>query len=158
MFGLLQNLIINPQFKTEVKNHIILLETHQKIVEQGKVHLSFYLINKGKLRVIINPGKQGSIHPSIAELGPGDIFGEFSLFDDGPANADVIAVTPSELVEIDKKSFLNYLEKNTEVGYLILTEMLKTLTKRLRNADKTILCLYTWGLKAHQLDKHLESE
>jgi CRP-like cAMP-binding protein len=99
---------------------------------------------------------KNAVHPGIADLGPNDIFGEFGLYDEEPANADVIAVTASELVQIDITTFRTFLKVNPQIGNTILEAMFKTLIKRLRHADETIIKLYIWGMKAHKIDQDLD--
>jgi CRP/FNR family transcriptional regulator, cyclic AMP receptor protein len=158
MYELIENLLNSESFKSEVKFITRKFAANEKILEQGKQHRDFYLIRSGSVRVIVKTeiNERSQLRPGIADLISGDVFGEFGLFDDLPTSADVIAVTESELIEIDIATFKNFLEKNQKIGYLIFLAMLKTLVKRLRHADKTILNLYLWGMKAHQLDKHLD--
>lgn len=158
MYNLIKSLFENPQFKSQVKYAIKKYEANDKILEQGKEHPNLFLIKNGKVRVIVNAEDREStvIHPGIANLGDDDIFGEFALFDDLPASADVIALDESELVEIDIKSFQKFLETNPQFGYQFYKEILQSLVKRLRHADKAIFNLYAWGMQAHHLGKHLK--
>jgi CRP/FNR family transcriptional regulator, cyclic AMP receptor protein len=158
MKKLLKMLLGNPLFMSQIKHYSRIFNTHEKILQQGKVYNSFFFIKKGNVRVILHKKMDTKIHihPSIIDLGPEDIFGEFGLFDNLPASADVVALNQSELVEIDKASFIRFLEQNPKIGYNIMLYLLQSLTKRLRQADKTIINLYAWGVKAHQIDKYLE--
>ena len=158
MFDTLRSLLDNPAFKSQVTHATIKLEANQHLLRQGEKHSNIFIIISGKVRVAVSGMEDTSknVHPGITELGPENIFGEFSLFDDSPASADIITMSETELIKIDTQSFKVFLETNQEVGYKIFMEMLKALVGRLRQADKTILNLYAWGIKAHQIDKHLE--
>lgn len=157
MFHVLHQLLADPTFKEKVKFKSIEFKANDKILEQGKSHVSVYLIKSGKVRVVIHAEVKESspMRPGIADLGVNDVFGEFGLFDNLPASADVIAVDDSELVEIDIPSLKKYLESNPEIAYQFLVTMINTLVGRLRHADKTIFTLYAWGMKAHKLDQLL---
>lgn len=158
MLGMIQLLLNNDDFKTKVNHCIKKLDAHTKILNQGEKHIQFYFIMKGKVKIVVRGEVENhkKISPGIVELKENDIFGEFSLFDtDTPANADVITVTEVELLEINNESFRKYLEENTKIGYKFLLYIFDILVKRLRHADSTILNIYAWGLKAHNIDKHL---
>ena len=159
MFEILHTLLQeDPVFKNNVKFITRQFKANDKILEQGQLHKSVYLIKSGKVRVVVHADiKESSpMRPGIADLGVHDVFGEFALFDNMPASADVIAVDDSELIEIDIPSLKTFLEKNPEIAYTFFVAMINTLVSRLRHADKSIFTLYSWGMKAHKLDKYLE--
>ncbi len=158
MFDFLYKLLDDPAFKAKVKYNLRHFKTNEKILEQGKPHRCLYLIKSGKVRVIVRAAikDESPIRPGIAELGENDVFGEFGLFDDHPASADIIAIDDSVLIEIDIKTFKTFLDANPEIGYQVLVSMLNKLASRLRRADKTIFTLYSWGMKAHKLNQFLE--
>ena len=62
----------------------IAFEAGRTIVRQGEVGTGFFLIASGQARVI----RDGR---TIAELGPGQFFGELSLLDQQPRIANVVA-------------------------------------------------------------------
>jgi CRP-like cAMP-binding protein len=62
----------------------IAFEAGRMIVRQGEVGTGFFVISSGQARVI-RDGK------TIAELGPGQFFGELSLLDQEPRIANVVA-------------------------------------------------------------------
>jgi CRP/FNR family cyclic AMP-dependent transcriptional regulator len=159
MFEIINALIENPDFQNKVKFTSKHFNAKDKILVQGEQHPNFFLIKNGTVRVtvttLLKEEETAALRPGVADLGPNDIFGEFGLFDDLPASADVASVVESELLEIDIPSFKAYLNENPTIGYKIYQELLQTLVKRLRHADKVIYNLYAWGIKAHQLDKYL---
>lgn len=158
MFEILQELLEDSTFKSKVKYSSRQFKANEKILEQGKPHTSIYLIKAGKVRVVVHAEdiEASPMRPGIADLGVHDIFGEFGLFDNLPASADVMALEDSELVEIDITTLRTYLDNNPKIGYKLLDVMINTLVSRLRHADKTIFTLYSWGMKAHKLDKLIE--
>ena len=58
----------------------------EKIVEEGKGGVGFYLILEGTAKVV----REGN---EVAELAAGNFFGELSVIDGAPRTADVIAET-----------------------------------------------------------------
>lgn len=158
MFEKLQSLLNDSSFQSNVIHRTKKFNPNDKILIQGEMHPCIYLIKSGKVRIVVSGDleEKKMLRPGVNELGQDDIFGEFGIFDDSPASADVIAITKTELIEIDIASFKKYLQDNPKIGYEIFLEMLKILVQRLRHADKTIVNLFAWGIKAHQIDKHLE--
>lgn len=158
MFEIIHQLLDDTNFQKQVKFTIKTFKQNEKIIEQGKQTPGVYLIKSGLVRVVVHSelDEKKVVSPGIADLKPNDIFGEFSLFDRLPASADVIAEQESELVEIDIPSFRKFLRSNLEVASEVYFEILKNLVSRLRHADKTIVNLYMWGIKAYNVDKHLE--
>jgi len=77
----------------------------------------------------------------IATLSQNDIFGEFRIFDDYPASADVVTATECEIVMVDVKSFQTFLESDPAIGYKVFLEMLQALIKKLHHSNTTVMHL-----------------
>ncbi|HWW53548.1 MAG TPA: cyclic nucleotide-binding domain-containing protein [Acidimicrobiales bacterium] len=86
------------------------------IVEEGKKSDAFYVIVAGKARV----SRRGR---KVAELGPGDFFGETGLLARLPRDATVTAVGPVEVVSISRREFLGVLEDVPSVTRKVLEGM-----------------------------------
>lgn len=145
-------LLKDDSFKKSVKFSYIKVHPDEKILEEGKMHSSLYLIKSGTLRIVVNSvsGDNPIIHPGIAHLGQGEIVGEFTFIDNSPASADVFANTEAELIEIDIDSFRKYLDSHPDMGYKIFFEILKIFVHRYRRTNKTILHLLERGIKVQQ--------
>lgn len=91
------------------------------IVRQGEVGTGFFLIATGLARVV----RDGE---TIAELGPGDFFGELSLLDGEPRIAAVVTQTPTTCLAIASWDFEALLEAQPRLAILIL----KGVARRLR--------------------------
>jgi len=96
------------------------------IVNEGDTGVGFHLILSGRARVLA--GKK-----SLANLGPGDFFGELSLIDRGPRTATVVAQTKLKTLSLISWEFLPLLDRNPSMARKILVEV----TKRLRNERKS---------------------
>jgi CRP-like cAMP-binding protein len=72
----------------------------------------------------------------LVTLGPGEFFGEISLFDRGPRSADVIANTDSMLLKISAKKFERLITQAPDLAAPFLFAMGKTLTARIRADNK----------------------
>jgi CRP/FNR family cyclic AMP-dependent transcriptional regulator len=86
------------------------------IVTEGDAGDHFFVITSGKGRVT-RGGKE------VAELGPGDYFGELSLFDPAPRNATIAAVGPVSLVSLSRDAFARALDETPQIRDALLHGM-----------------------------------
>ena len=66
----------------------------KEIIREGAYANHFYAIEKGKARVERDGEK-------VAELGPGDVFGEQALLEKQGRSATVVAASPIKLIKIE---------------------------------------------------------
>jgi CRP-like cAMP-binding protein len=100
--------------------------------EPGRVG---FLIVEGAVDVLLESedGRQFI----IAQLGPGDHFGEMALFDAEPRSATIIATQDTDLLVMRRDEFLAELLRHPR----IMLRMLVTLSRRLRAADAQVASL-----------------
>ena len=104
------------------------------VVKQGDHGDALFLVVEGELRVrLMAPAGQESI---LTTLGPGDFFGEVSLFDHGPRSADVLANLDSVLLKLSSVNFDRLVEEAPEIAASFLRAASKTLTARIRADNK----------------------
>jgi len=104
-------------------------------VVEGDAHGRLYFVMKGKLRVV-RDSAEGEV--TLADLRPGDIFGEMNILDHQPASATVRALGECDLWEIVRASFEDYLETHTVAGQKLLLQVARLLAKRLRDTDARV--------------------
>ena len=103
------------------------------IVKQGDHGDAMFLVLEGEARVrLMIDGKEST----LVTLGPGDFFGEVSLFDQGPRSADVIANSDAVLLKIGHAAFARLTESAPELAAPILVGIGRTLTARIRADNK----------------------
>ena len=73
-------------------------------IRQGEVGERFYVVRSGQVQV----ERDGQV---LAQLGPGEAFGEIALLLDVPRTATVIAVEPTELLALDAADFRDVLAR-----------------------------------------------
>jgi hypothetical protein len=103
------------------------------IVKQGDPGDSMYFILEGELRARINVMGQET---TLATLGPGDFFGDISLFDQGPRSADVVANSDNVLVRISAAGFDKLAKEAPEIATPFLRAVGRTLSARIRTDNK----------------------
>ncbi len=80
-----------------------------KLVSEGRFGYEFFVIEKGTAEVV-RDGQQ------LAELGPGDFFGEMALLGDVRRNASVVAATPMTAVVMTDRAFRTLARDMPEVA------------------------------------------
>ena len=94
------------------------------LVTEGGAGSEFFVIVDGKARVT-RRGKK------VAELGPGQFFGDLALLDRAPRNATVVAETPMEVLVLGQREFAGVIDEVPTLAHKLLTSM----AQRLREAD-----------------------
>jgi CRP/FNR family cyclic AMP-dependent transcriptional regulator len=95
------------------------------LTKEGKLGVDFFVIAGGKAKVSIRNRR-------VANLGPGDFFGEMALLDQGPRAATVTAETPMSLLVLGARNFTELLDSTPSVSRKIL----KGVAERLRKIEK----------------------
>lgn len=104
-----------------------------EIVKQGQHGDAMYFVLEGELRVRLMIGGKETI---LVTLGPGEFFGEISIFDQGPRSADVVANHDGVLVKLSAGGFLNLLQQAPDLAAPFLFAITRTLTARIRADNK----------------------
>ncbi|MDD9915162.1 MAG: cyclic nucleotide-binding domain-containing protein [Rhodospirillaceae bacterium] len=73
----------------------------QQIVQQGAEGSSLYVVAEGLMEVRVRFEEDGP-ERKVAQVGPGDFFGEMSLLTGAPRSATVITLTDSVIYKIEK--------------------------------------------------------
>jgi len=104
------------------------------IVQIGMPGRSLYLVIDGLVQVVY---PSASADFELARLGAGDFFGEMALLNDKPRSATVRALTPVDLIALDKEDFRRVVSDTPGLAL----ELLAALSVRIRNADEQISTL-----------------
>jgi CRP/FNR family cyclic AMP-dependent transcriptional regulator len=96
-----------------------------EVVKEGAKGSAFFAILEGKVRVV----RRGR---TVARLGPGDFFGEMSLFDDTPRTASVLTEEPSRFLTLSGKELAGILQEDGRLAMAVL----RTMARRLREAER----------------------
>jgi hypothetical protein len=105
------------------------------VVKQGERGDTMYLILDGELRVRLMVGEKETI---LSTLGPGDFFGDMSLFDHGPRSADVVANVDSTVLKISAIRFEELAQQSPDLAAPFLMATVKTLAARIRADNKRL--------------------
>lgn len=106
------------------------------VVKEGEPGDTLFVIVKGRVEVVVGGQR-------LTELGERDCFGEMSMLDQETRSATVKALDDLELLTIAQDDFHEILTDRGEIA----SNILRVLTKRLRESDREITRLRTGGTK-----------
>ena len=102
------------------------------LFKEGDEGEHVYVIVDGKLKLGTASGDGRENLLSI--LGPGEMFGELSLFDPGPRTSTATAVTDAKLLSLSHEKLIPWLKGNPEVSLHLLAR----LAQRLRRTNEAV--------------------
>jgi len=108
------------------------LSRGQILFREGDAGDRLFVVVAGKLKLgtTSNDGRENL----LSILGPGDMFGELSLFDPGPRTATAIAVVDSKLLALANDQVIGWVKEHPQVSL----QLLGRLAQRLRKANDVL--------------------
>ncbi len=102
------------------------------VFHEGEPGDRLYVIGTGKVKLgrRSNDGRENL----LSILGPGEMFGELSLFDPGPRTATATAVADATLYELSHAELITWLERYPAVA----KHLLEALARRLRRTNEAL--------------------
>lgn len=108
------------------------LRRGEVLFHEGDSGDKLYIVLDGKVKLgRSSPDGRESL---LAILGPGQMFGELSLFDPGPRSATVTAVTDTTFASLSHDDLLKWLDGRPMVANVLLSQ----LASRLRKANDVV--------------------
>ena len=110
----------------------IRLKKGEVLFHEGDSEDRLYVVVSGKIKL----GRSGSAGREnlLAVLGPGQMFGELSVFDPGPRSTTATAVTACEIRTLEHEELMGWLTGRPEVAQGLLGQM----AARLRRANDVV--------------------
>jgi CRP/FNR family transcriptional regulator, cyclic AMP receptor protein len=102
-------------------------EAGEKIFHEEDVGDAMYMVRSGRVDVVT----YGTV---LENVRAGGLFGEMALIDDGPRSAAAIASEPTEVVVVDKPTFLAVVRDDPQFALKVMS----LLATRLRRTNKQI--------------------
>lgn len=103
-----------------------------------------YILITGKLRVVSAEGR------TLAELKPGATVGEMGVFTGDLRSASVYAAVPSVALVLQRIEMMNLFRRDGELGLIILTNIIRDLSRKVRDANEAIQALKLGGSPSGQ--------
>jgi CRP-like cAMP-binding protein len=101
------------------------------ITRQGDVGECMYVIQKGKVQVVL---EKDGVETPIRVADEGEFMGEMAIFDREQRSATLRAVGEARLLTIDKKNFLKRIHKDPSLAF----QLVRTMSKRIRELSDEI--------------------
>ena len=108
---------------------VLSIESSGSIVRRGSHGDAMFLMLEGEVRACILVEGKESI---LSTMYSGDFFGEFSLLDQGPRSADVVANEQCLLLKITTAAFERMKTEAPDVALVFLTNVSRSVVARLR--------------------------
>ena len=100
------------------------------VFHEGDPGDSLYVITRGKVK--LSKAASDGRESLLSVLGPGEMFGELSLFDPGPRLTTAYVVSDTEFISLGNDALRSFLEQHPEVAM----QMLAGLAHRLRKTNE----------------------
>src|SRR5687767_2509662 len=104
----------------------------QTIFSFGEPGESLYIVGAGSVELFVKDNSGAKI--VLTDCGPGEPFGELSLFDGGARTATAITLEPATLFVLHRDNLLAFLRRHPDAALDFLT----TMGQRIRNADEML--------------------
>ena len=111
---------------------LVRLDEGQTLFRAGEPGESLYLVRAGEVELFIQDNVGQKI--TLDTAARGDFFGEIALLDSGPRTATAVALTPSELIELDRDDLLLLFGRKPDAAL----HMLAAMGRMTRKADQLL--------------------
>ena len=104
----------------------------EKVFSLGEPGDSLYIVGTGSVELFVKDNAGSKI--VLMLCGPGEVFGELSLFDGGARTASAVALEGSTLLVLDRDDLLTFLRRHPDAALDLLT----TMGQRIRSTDEML--------------------
>ena len=108
------------------------LRKGQTLFKEGDDGDHLFIVTSGKIK--LGTKAQDGRENLLMILGPGDMFGDLSLFDAGPRTATATAVTESRLLSLGQNKVMPWVKEHPEISIHLLAR----LASRLRRTNEIV--------------------
>ncbi len=110
-----------------------------RVIGEGRFSSALYIVIDGHFKVVrpsgvVIPMLDANDVDSLYEFREGDCFGEYSLLDNQPASASVVAAEASQAIQIPRRDFNSVLMSDYRIAKTVYHNLLLLLTGRLRRS------------------------
>jgi CRP-like cAMP-binding protein len=122
------------------------------LLREGDPGEEMFLVRHGT--VVVSKAVTGPVEQVLARMGPGDFFGEMSLFDREPRSATIQAEPDADvtLLVLDRASLETLIEANPRAAASFFHALVQVFIERLRASTDLVAEVTRWGLEATGLD------
>jgi CRP-like cAMP-binding protein len=126
------------------------LRRGQVLFREGEFGEEMFVVVRGAI-VISKPVRE-RVEQVLARIGPGDFFGEMSLFAHSPRSATVQAESDATLLVLDRDALNRLIERSPRAAAAFFYALVQVFIERLRASGDLVAEVTRWGLEATGLD------
>ena len=126
------------------------LRKGQVLFREGDGGEEMFLVREGT--ILVSKAVTGRVEQVLARFGPGDFFGEMSLFDHSARSATIQAETEAALLALDRENLNRLVEINPRAAVAFFHGLVQVFIERLRASGELVAEITRWGLEATGLD------
>jgi CRP-like cAMP-binding protein len=127
-----------PEDLAMIKRHLrrTASDKGQTLFSEGDPGNELFVITKGSASAYLRQASGADIR--LATFAPGTIFGELAILDPGPRSASVVADAELVCYALSGENFVSLSDAAPDVAIKVLANLGRELTRRLRQANRTI--------------------
>ena len=126
------------------------LRKGQVLFREGDQGEEMFLVRDGT--ILVSKAVTGKVEQVLARFGPGDFFGEMTLFDRSPRSATIQAEAEASLLALDRQNLTDLIEVNPRAAAAFFHSLVQVFIERLRASGELVAEITRWGLEATGLD------
>lgn len=114
-------------------------EAGRVIVKEGAPGERMFFICEGRVQIVKAHGTSRPV--TLAEMGPGDYFGEMSLVESVARSASAVAVEPVRVFTLKSVNFYKLYRAQPEQYGIVVLNIARDLARRLRRLDERFVAV-----------------
>jgi CRP-like cAMP-binding protein len=128
------------------------LRKGQVLLREGDGGDEMFLVRSGN--IVVSKAVTGPVEQILARMGPGEFFGEMSLFARAPRSATIQAEPESDvsLLVLDREQLESLIEANPRAAVSFFQALVGVFIERLRTSSNLVAEVTRWGLEATGMD------
>jgi CRP/FNR family transcriptional regulator, cyclic AMP receptor protein len=126
------------------------LRRSQILIREGDPGEEMFIVRRGSF--VISKAVTGRVEQVLARIGPGDFFGEMSLFDRSPRSATIQADSDASVLALDRETLRRLTEVSPRAAAEFFYALVQVFIERLRASGDLVAEVTRWGLEATGLD------
>jgi CRP-like cAMP-binding protein len=126
------------------------LKRGQVLFHEGDMGEEMFVVLRGSI-VVSKPVKE-RVEQVLARMGPGDFFGEMSLFARSPRSATIQADSDATLLALDREALHRLTDLSPRAAAAFFYALVQVFIERLRASGDLVAEVTRWGLEATGLE------
>lgn len=120
-------------------------EEGDRILRSGETGDEAFVLLSGRAQAVLGDEASGlAREPVVFEIVAGEAVGEMALLDAAPRSADVLALSAVEALSLSREAFDRLLERRPRIGQVLLRNLSRMLTRRLRQTTHRVHATEAW--------------